>query len=111
MSKTFEERMARENAYDSGYDAGYYVGKRDGYIEAITDILEYLESHTNTPAIVIKRHMAEMKEKDIVYDYEPKFCPESSATVESCIKTPKRDEPLYTMDEICKMNDVEFNPR
>ncbi len=38
MSKTFEERMAREDAYDRGYDAGYYVGKRDGYIEAIKDM-------------------------------------------------------------------------
>ena len=62
MSKIFEERMAREDAYDKGYDVGYYVGKRDGYIEAITDILEYLESHTNTPAIIIKRHIEEMKE-------------------------------------------------
>ena len=42
------------------------------------------------------------------YDYEPKFCPECGAKVESCIKTPKRDKPLYTMDEICKMNGVEF---
>ena len=31
--------------------------------------------------------------------------------VESCIKTPKRDKPLYTMEEICKMNGVESNPR
>lgn len=38
MSKTFEERMAREDAYDSGYDAGYYVGKIDGYKEAMKDI-------------------------------------------------------------------------
>lgn len=45
------------------------------------------------------------------YDYEPKFCPECGAKVESCIKTPKRDKPLYTMNEICKMNGVEFNPR
>lgn len=36
MSKTFEERVAQEDAYDRGYDAGYYVGKRDGYKEAIT---------------------------------------------------------------------------
>lgn len=42
------------------------------------------------------------------YDYEPKFCPECGAKVESCIKTPKRDKPLYTMNEICKMNGVEF---
>lgn len=42
------------------------------------------------------------------YEYEPKFCPECGAKVESCIKTPKRDKPLYTMDEICKMNGVEF---
>lgn len=63
MSKTFEERMAREDAYDSGYDAGYYVGKIDGYKEAITDILKYLDPHTNTPGIVIKRHIEEMKEK------------------------------------------------
>lgn len=42
------------------------------------------------------------------YDYEPKFCPECGAKIESCIKTPKRDKPLYTMDEICKMNGVEF---
>ena len=45
------------------------------------------------------------------YEYEPKFCPECGAKVESCIKTPKRDKPLYTMDEICKMNGVEFSPR
>lgn len=63
MSKIFEERMAREDAYDRGYDAGYYVGKRDGYIEAIIDILKYLEPHTNTPAIIIKRHIEEMKEE------------------------------------------------
>ena len=44
------------------------------------------------------------------YEYEPKFCPECGAKVESCIKIPKRDKPLYTMDEICKMNGVEFNP-
>lgn len=62
MSKIFEEGMTREGAYDKGYDVGYYVGKRDGYIEAITDILEYLEPHTNTPAIIIKRHIEEMKE-------------------------------------------------
>lgn len=37
MSRIFEERMAREDAYDSGYDAGYYAGKRDGYTEAITN--------------------------------------------------------------------------
>lgn len=42
------------------------------------------------------------------YDYEPKYCPECGAKVESCIKTPKRDKPLYTMSEICKMNGVEF---
>ena len=42
------------------------------------------------------------------YDYEPKFCPECGAKVESCIKTPKRDKPLYAMNEICKMNGVEF---
>ena len=42
------------------------------------------------------------------YDYEPKFCPECGAKVENCIKTPKRDKPLYTMDEIRKMNGVEF---
>ena len=42
------------------------------------------------------------------YEYEPKFCPECGAKVEGCIKTPKRDKPLYTMDEICKMNGVEF---
>ena len=42
------------------------------------------------------------------YKYEPKFCPECGAKVESRIKTPKRDRPLYTMDEICKMNGVEF---
>lgn len=41
-------------------------------------------------------------------NYEPKFCPECGAKVESHIKTPKRDKPLYTMDEICKMNGVEF---
>ena len=63
MNKIFEERMAREDAYDRGYDAGYYVGKIDGYKEAITDILEYLDPLTNTPAIVIKRHIEEMKEK------------------------------------------------
>lgn len=45
------------------------------------------------------------------YEYEPKFCPECGAKVESCIKIPKRDKPLYTMDEICKMNGVDFNPR
>lgn len=44
------------------------------------------------------------------HDYEPKFCPECGAKVESRIKTPKRDKPLYTMDEICKMNGIEFNP-
>lgn len=42
------------------------------------------------------------------YDYEPKFCPECGAKVESHIKTPKRDKPLYTMDEICKMNGVSY---
>lgn len=63
MSKIFEERMAREDAYDSGYDAGYYVGKIDGYKEAITDILKYLEPHTNTPGIVIKRHIEGMMEE------------------------------------------------
>lgn len=42
------------------------------------------------------------------YEYEPKFCPECGAKVESRIKTPKRDKPLYTMGEICKMNGVEF---
>ena len=45
------------------------------------------------------------------YEYEPKFCPECGAKVESCIKIPKRDKPLYTMDEICKMNGVEYYPR
>ena len=44
------------------------------------------------------------------YDYEPKFCPECGTKVESHIKTPKRDKPLYTMSEICKINGVEFNP-
>ena len=63
MSKIFEERIAREDAYDSGYDAGYYIGKRDGYTAAMTDILKYLEPHTNTPGIVIKRHIEEMKEE------------------------------------------------
>lgn len=63
MSRIFEERMVREDAYDKGYDVGYYVGKRDGYIEAITDILKYLEPYTNTPAIIIKRHIEEMKEE------------------------------------------------
>ena len=48
---------------------------------------------------------------ELHYEYEPKYCPECGAKVESRIKTPKRDEPLYTMDEICKMNGVEFNPR
>lgn len=33
------------------------------------------------------------------------------AKVESGIKTSKRDKPLYTMDEICKINGVEFNPK
>ena len=63
MSKIFEERMAREDAYDRGYEAGEYIGRRDGYIQAITDIMKYLEPHTNTPAIIIKRHIEEMKEK------------------------------------------------
>jgi len=43
------------------------------------------------------------------YEYEPKFCPECGAKVERGIKTPKRDKPLYTMEEICQMNGVEFN--
>lgn len=45
------------------------------------------------------------------YDYEPKFCPKCSAKVESCIKTPKGNKPLYTLDEIYQINGVEFNPR
>ncbi len=37
MSRTFEERMAQEDAYDRGYEAGYYAGIREGYAEAIND--------------------------------------------------------------------------
>lgn len=36
MSRTFEERMAQEDAYDRGYEAGYYAGIREGYVEATT---------------------------------------------------------------------------
>ena len=35
MNKIFEERMIREDAYDSGYNAGYYAGKIDGRKEVI----------------------------------------------------------------------------
>jgi hypothetical protein len=103
-------------------------------IDKITDFIESLPT-TDVPLVVDTENMAIVPNefickkcgvymKDYIqvvidedndgyideqhYEYEPKFCPECGAKVESCIKTPKRDKPLYTMDEICKMNGVEF---
>lgn len=47
----------------------------------------------------------------LFYEYRFKFCSECGAKVKDRIKAIKRNEPLYTMDEICKMNGVEFNPK
>ena len=104
-------------------------------IDKITDFIESLPT-TDVPLVVDTENMAIVPNefickkcgvylKDYIqvvidedndgyideqhYEYEPKFCPECGAKVESCIKTPKRDKPLYTMEEICQMNGVEFN--
>ena len=37
-------------------------------------------------------------------EYSGSYCSACGAEVERGIKIPKRDKPLYTMDEICKMN-------
>lgn len=42
-------------------------------------------------------------------EYSGSYCSVCGAEVERGIKIPKRDKPLYTMEEICQMNDVEFN--
>lgn len=80
MSNFFGERMAREDAYDSGYDAGYYVGKRDGYAEAINDISSVKHgkwefgrcTNCNTPP-------DDFVSGDYWIDYKPNFCPNCGA--------------------------------
>lgn len=80
MSKTFEERMAREDAYDRGYDAGYYVGKKDGHKEAINDIPPvkhgwwdgYICSECNECADYFISG-------DFYFDEKPNFCPNCGA--------------------------------
>ena len=48
---------------------------------------------------------------ELFYESRFKFCPECETKVKDSIKAIKRNEPLYTMDEICEMNGVEFNLR
>jgi hypothetical protein len=86
MNKIFEERMAREDAYDRGYDAGYYVGKRDGHTEAITtkhgqwecefynDIFDVYQADCS----VCKRESTNKYDK-VSEDYE--YCPHCGAVM------------------------------
>lgn len=112
------------NDYNNGINAAKV---EIGFIAGVSDTLPVIETQNIATVldefickrcgIHLKAYIKVVPDQDEgcvdeeYYDYEPKFCSECGTKVESCIKALKRNEPLYTMAEICKMNGVEFDPR